>query len=227
MKSIISVFTIMLFFLNSNINSQSMGFFSKLFGGIQKSSNSNSDLEKTSEMLAEDLYWEIISQSLKNSKDQNEQEKFLIKEISKLTPKQMIGFRLRTDQLLYDTYNSEMWCASYLMNDGSSDDGFEYFRNWVISRGKEVYYQAKENPDTLISQEKFGEDGIYEFEPFWYVANEAFKQKTNKDLYDYIDYYNFHTSEGNYPQFDFTWQETNPSSMKKICPSLFKEFKNK
>ena len=131
-----------------------MGFFSKLFGGIQKSSNSNSDLEKTSEMLAEDLYWEIVDQSLKNSKDQNEQEKFLIKEISKLTPKQMIGFRLRTDQLLYDTYNSEMWCASYLMNDGSSDDGFEYFRNWVISRGNEVYYQAKENPDTLISQEK-------------------------------------------------------------------------
>ena len=204
-----------------------MGFFSKLFGGIQKSSNSNSDLEKTSEMLAEDLYWEIVAESLKNSKDQNEQEKFLIKEISKLTPKQMIGFRLRTDQLLYDTYNSEMWCASYLMNDGSSDDGFEYFRNWVISRGKEVYYQAKENPDTLISQEKFGEDGIYEFEPFWYVANEAFKQKTKKDLYEYIDYDNFHTSEGNYPQFEFTWQETNPSSMKKICPSLFKEFKNK
>ena len=227
MKSIITVFTIMLFFFNFNSNSQSMGFFNKLFGGIQKASHSNSDLEKTSEMLDEDLYWEIVAQSLKNSKDQNGQEKFLIKEISKLTPKQMIGFRLRTDKLLYDTYNSEMWCASYLMNDGSSDDGFEYFRNWVISRGKEVYYHAKENPDSLISQKEFGEDEFYEFEPFWYVANEAFRQKTSEDLYDYIDYENFHTSEGNYPQFEFTWQETNPSSMKKICPSLFKEFKNK
>ena len=227
MKSIISVFTIMLFFFNYNTNSQSMGFFNQLFGGIQKSSITNSNLEKTSEILNEDLYWEIVAQSLKNSKNQNGQEKFLINEISKLTPKQMIGFRLRTDQLLYDTYNSEMWCASYLMNGGSSDDGFEYFRNWVISRGKEVYYQAKENPDTLISQKEFGSDGFYEFEPFWYVAIEAFKQKTNEDLYDYIDYDNFHTSEGNYPQFEFTWQETNPSSMKKICPNLFKEFKNK
>ena len=224
MKSIISVFTIMFFLFNYNSNIQSMGFFNKIFGGIQKSSNSNNHLVKTSEMLDEDLYWEIIAQSLKNSKDQNGQEKFLIKEISKLTPKQMIGFRLRTDKLLYDTYTSEMWCASYLMNDGSSDDGFEYFRNWIISRGKEVYYQAKENPDTLISQKKFGEDGIYEFEPFWYVAIEAFKQKTNEDLYDYIDYDHFHTSEGNYPQFEFTWQETNPSSMKKICPNIFKEF---
>ena len=156
MKSIISVFTIILFFFNYNTNSQSMGFFNQLFGGIQKSSISDSDLEKTSEMLNEDLYWEIVAQSLKNSKDQDGQEKFLINEISKLTPKQMIGFRLRTDQLLYNTYNSEMWCASYLMNGGSSDDGFEYFRNWVISRGKEVYYQAKENPDTLISQKEFG-----------------------------------------------------------------------
>lgn len=214
----------------NNSNTNTMGFFDQLFGKKEPSAQSlkpHSDslkIEKTAEMLDEDLYWQIIDNSLKNSKNQDSQEKFLIAAISQLTPKQMIGFRLRTDKLLYDTYTSEMWCASYLMNGGSSDDGFEYFRNWVISRGKEVYYKAKENPDTLISQKEFGEDNYYDFELFWYIALEAFEQKTGKDLYDFIDDENFTTSEGNYPNFEFTWQEENPESMKKICPQLYKEF---
>lgn len=190
-------------------NTDNMGFFKNLFGKDEKPSTPISkplNLEKTAEMLDEDLYWKIIDASLKNSTNQNEQEQFLISEISKLAPKQMVGFRLRTDKLLYDTYTSEMWCASYLMNGGSSDDGFEYFRNWVISRGKEVFYNAKRNPDTLISQKDFAEEDIYEFELFWYVALEAFEKNTGKELYDYIDEDNFKTKEGNYPQFEFNWQ---------------------
>lgn len=206
-----------------------MGFFNNLFGKNEKPVKPISkaiNLEKTAEMIDEDLYWKMIDASLKKSKNQDEQEQFLISEVSKLTPKQMVGFRLRTDKLLYDTYTSEMWCASYLMNGGSSDDGFEYFRNWVISRGKDVYYKAKENPDTLISQRDFAEEDMYEFELFWYVALEAFENKTGKELYDYIDEDNFKTKEGNYPQFEFNWQEENPDSMRKICPNLFAEFEN-
>lgn len=201
-----------------------MGLFDKLFGKKQEENKSvnldTTQLTKTAEMLDEDLYWSIISKSLKKTNNQDDQEQFLIKEIGNLTPTQMIGFRLRTDKLLYDTYNSEMWCAGYIMNGGCSDDGFEYFRNWVISRGKETYYNAKQNPDNLISEVIEGAE-FYDFESFWYVALEAFQQKTGKDLYDYIDYDNFKTSEGNYPQFEFTWKEEDSESMKKICPKLF------
>ncbi|MCF3112062.1 DUF4240 domain-containing protein [Niabella sp. CC-SYL272] len=185
----------------------------------------STQLVKTAEMLDEDLYWSIIDKSLKNTDDQETQEQFLIKEIGKLTPKQMIGFRLRTDQLLYDTYSSEMWCAGYIMNGGCSDDGFEYFRNWVISRGRDTYLKAKQNPDNLITQVHRDAE-YYEFEAFWYVALEAFKQKTGKDLYNYIDYDHFKTREGNYPSFKFTWKEEDPESMKKICPRLFEEFEH-
>jgi hypothetical protein len=27
----------------------------------------------------------------------------------------MIGFRLRTDKLLFDSYNPELWCAAYIV----------------------------------------------------------------------------------------------------------------
>ena len=64
------------------------------------------------------------------------------------------------------------------------------------------------------------------FESFWYVALEAFKQKTGKDLYDYIDNDKFKTNEGGYPKIKFTWEEEKPETMKKICPKLYKKFMN-
>lgn len=183
----------------------------------------STSLSKTSEMLDEDKFWLIIDHSLKKSKNQDEQEQFLVEEIELLSPKDIIGFRLRTDKLLYDTYNSEMWCAGYIMNGGCSDDGFEYFRCWLISRGKNTYYKTKSNPDYLVNEINEGSE-FYDFEGFWYVALTAFKNKTGKELYDYIDNDKFKTNEGNYPKFKFTWQENNQESMMKICPKLFQKF---
>ena len=206
-----------------------MGIFDKLFGKNkpvkkEKPKTFNQEIEKTSEMLDETIFWDIVDLSVKNTKNIDEQERFLVKEIKKLTPKQMIGFRLRTDKLLYDTYNSEMWCAGYIMNGGCSDDGFEYFRNWVISRGKDIYYKAKDNPDSLISEFKEEED-YYEFESFWYVALTAFENKTGKELYDFIAD-DFETNEANYPGFEINWEPDKPETMKAICPKLFEKMWN-
>ena len=206
-----------------------MGIFDRLFGKKEQTrketpKTNHQEIEKTSEMLDETLFWNIVASSLENSKSQDAQERFLVKEIEKLTPKQMIGFRLRTDKLLYDTYNSELWCAGYIMNGGCSDDGFEYFRNWIISRGKDTYDNAKENPDTLISEFVEGQE-YYDFEGFWYVALTAFENTTGKELYDYIAD-DFKTNEGNYPDFEFTWKEEAPETMKAICPRLFEKMWN-
>ncbi len=35
------------------------------------------------------------------------------------------------------------------------------------------------------------------------VANDAFRNKTGKDLYEYIDHDNFKSRKGNYPAFEF------------------------
>ncbi len=191
----------------------------KEVGGIKEIKT----LTKTSEMLSEDLFWSIVHNSLLHTTNQDGQKSKLISNLEKLTLKEIIGFRLRTDKLLYDTYNSEMWCAGYIMNGGCSDDSFEYFRLWIISRGKDVYYAAKSNPDALVSETSKDRE-LYDFEDFWYVALEAFKIKTGKNLYDYIDYDNFVTREGKYQQFNFTWKEEDLNSMKKICPKLFEEF---
>ncbi len=195
---------------------ETMGLKSKLFGKKTK-------IIATSEMMEETQFWGIIENTLENSSGQDEQEAYLIKYLQRLSPQELIGFRLRTDNLLCDTYNSEMWCAAYIMNGGCSDDCFEYFRLWVISRGREIFQKAKNNPDSLITEVVNGQEH-YEFETFWYVALTAFEKKTGKELYDYIDYENHKYSEGKYPKFEFNWEEEKPETMAAICPQLYERF---
>jgi hypothetical protein len=215
------LFYIIINILFTNWEINAMGFFSKKHSNNSENLSSDSiQIEKTSKMMDENQFWYLIDHSLKNTNSQMEQENYLIEELKKLNPSEIIGFRLRTDKLLYDTYNSEMWCAAYIMNGGCSDDCFEYFRCWVISRGKDIYYNAKKNPDYLVNE--INKDlEFYDFESFWYVALDAFKAKTKKELYDFIDYDNFKTCEGFYPNFEFNWSDENPESMKAICPKLY------
>ena len=195
-----------------------MGLFDKIFGG-SNSNNNNLNFEKTSELLNEDLYWKIIDSSLAKSSSQDEQIENLSLQLQKLSPIEIVGFKLRTNKLLYDIYNSDMWCAGYLINGGCSDDGFEYFRCWIISKGKNIYHAAKSNPDTLVNElnDEFEE---YEFEDLLYIANDAFTTKTKKDIYDFIDNDNLGFNEGEI-NIEFTWEEDQPETLKAICPKLF------
>ena len=184
------------------------------------------ELKPTAEMMDEEQFWAIVQTAVDEAGDDEDEYLEVVKrELSKLSLKEMIGFRLRTDKLLYDSYTSEMWCAGYLMNGGCSDDGFEYFRLWVISRGRKVYEAAMANPDNLIDYiDDDAEMDFFEFESFWYVALEAFEEAVDAELYDYIDDDTFKTCEGNYPNFEFNWEEDEPESMQKLCPRLFEKF---
>lgn len=186
---------------------------------MESKGTSNPSSEKTSQPLDEEIYWKIIEDSLETN-SQDEQEIYLVTRLEKMPPANIIGFRLRTDLLLHQSYTSDMWCAAYLMNGGCSDDCFEYFRCWVISRGKNTFYKAISNPDSLVS-ELSDEIDFYDFESFWFVALTAFENKTGQDLYDFIDEEKISFGEGKYPEMTFTWKEDDPSSIKVICPELF------
>ncbi len=174
--------------------------------------------ELKNELLKEEIFWNIIDTSIKKSEDIDEQEEVLITELEKMSIQEILSFKLRLEDLANAIHTSEMWCAGYLMNGGCSDDGFDYFKNWVISRGKEVYYNAKKNPDTLSDYYTDGDEGEFEFESLDYVAVDAFENKTEEDLYDYMPERTFYRSN-----FEFNWEEDDKESMKRICPKLFEK----
>ncbi|MFF5340319.1 DUF4240 domain-containing protein [Streptomyces althioticus] len=51
--------------------------------------------------------------------------------------------------LMADSYTVPLWAAAYLINGGCSDDGFDYFRGWLIAQGREVFERAVADPDAL------------------------------------------------------------------------------
>lgn len=182
--------------------------------------------EKVSQMIDIDLYWQIIENSLATADTLESQEENLINELKELTAEDIIGFRLRTEFFMYQSYSNELWCAASIMNDGCSDDGFQNFRLWLISQGKQIFTDAMMDPDNLSTyfEDEFNEDDFYEFEMFGNVANEAFLQLFEKDIHDYIDYENFYYFEENYPSIEFTWDDENITTLQAVCPKLFHIF---
>jgi hypothetical protein len=52
-------------------------------------------------------------------------------------------------ELMSDSYRQPVWAAAYVINGGCSDDGFEYFRGWLITQGREVFDRVVADPDAL------------------------------------------------------------------------------
>ncbi len=46
------------------------------------------------------------------------------------------------DDTLDQLYTWDLWAVAYIVQGGCSDDGFEYFRGWVISQGRRAHALA-------------------------------------------------------------------------------------
>ena len=81
-----------------------------------------------------------------------------------------------------------LWAAGYLLCGGCSDDGFEYFRLWLISRGRAVYEAAVADPDSLAALADPDADGeAYECEPLMSAAGEAHQRAFGTPLPDRVE----------------------------------------
>jgi Protein of unknown function (DUF4240) len=80
-----------------------------------------------------------------------------------------------------EAYSWDLWGAAYVVNGGGSDDGFEYFCCWLVSRGREVYESALADSDGLAQLVvRPGANGPWEFEGINSVAQQVFEKKNAK-----------------------------------------------
>ncbi|EKE69452.1 hypothetical protein B3C1_15112 [Gallaecimonas xiamenensis 3-C-1] len=96
-----------------------------------------------------------------------------------LPPDEICRFDREYRLKLVQSYRWDLWGAAYLINGGCSDDGFDYFRDFLISEGKEVFESALAHPDSLSSLAEL-EDA--ELEDFRYVIGEAYEQLVGEEL---------------------------------------------
>lgn len=120
-------------------------------------------------------FWSIIETAGREHPDDPEDQVDAVRNaLEQLSPDEIIAFDKIYDEFRFRAYSWDVWGAAYLMNGGCSDDCFEYFRAWLISRGRDVYERALADPDSLADEFDPSCD-MYELEPLLYVPLEAYE----------------------------------------------------
>ena len=163
-------------------------------------------------------FWELIEDSKKKSEgDPEKQIKILVSNIATLPEEEIYEFDRIFNTYYFASYTSELWAAAYIINGGCSDDGFDYFRGWLIAQGREVYENALKDPQSLAEDISEDEAGDIELEDILSVSYDAYKLKTGKDdFYDKVE-----VSE--YPEIELNWSE-DERELEKMFPKLIKKF---
>lgn len=124
-----------------------------------------------------DRFWSIVD----SVKDSPEPESAVENELRKLSPEELVSFQGHMDAMRDQAYRWDLWGAAYVLQGGCSDDGFEYFRLGLISKGRAVYEKVLSAPDSLADVEGIDEDGL-DGELLGYAAMKVYKDTTGKEM---------------------------------------------
>ncbi len=109
--------------------------------------------------MDQDQFWEIIAGACPSDPRQSEQwDEQLQAALMKLSPGEIVEWNHLFDRFAARAYTVDLWAAAYTINGGASDDGFYYFRCWLICMGRDVYDAAFTTPDSLADMVAPGVD---------------------------------------------------------------------
>ena len=130
--------------------------------------------------INEQKFWQLI-ETVKTEAGTNLESRptVLQNHLASLDPEEIQGFQQRYETLLLEANSWSLWGAAYLMNGGCSDDGFKYFRDWLISEGEKTFKDAVVSPDSLAS---IARREYFELESFGYAALQAYAAKKAGEL---------------------------------------------
>lgn len=169
--------------------------------------------------MTRDEFWNLIDTArVATDNDPDAQSEQLEVALRELPDEELISFHEHFYTLYNPTYRADLWGAAYVINGGCSDDGFDYFRAWLIGRGKDAYEAALENPDSLA---KVAEDDCAEQEDLLSIAVGVWLKRHNKTWGD-------ETPFPHLPQKDLVgdledWDE-DEEKLEKLYPNLYKKF---
>lgn len=124
--------------------------------------------------MDEDAFWALVESC--RSRDPDRVVEKLERRLRRLPIDDITDFGQRLDACLDALYSWDLWAVAYIVNGGCSDDGFEYFRNWVISRGRQSFDLARSDPEGFGLSLR-GADEPFELEALTYAVAEAFEHR--------------------------------------------------
>ena len=158
-------------------------------------------------------FWNLIATAKEQSKGNGDQQVASIQEsLTQLPESAILEFDRLLNEFMAKSYTRNLWAAAYIINGGCSDDGFEYFRAWLIAQGKEVFQKALKDPETLVDVAVPEESDL---ELLLYAAVNAYTSKTGKQ-FPYPEH----------PALELEGEEwdEDEEQLQKMYPKLFKKF---
>ena len=172
-----------------------------------------------------DAFWRIVDGARSNASSDQDFLRRIEARLLELQPDELMGFERQFEKIHTGSCSWNLWGAAYLMNGGCSDDGFEYFRAWLMAQGRRTFEKAVEDADTLamLPDPQGGRSRRYrELEEFMYVAREIYEEKTSEEMPESdtgflqgVDWRNF----------DVRWNFDDPVEMQRRYPKLFAKYR--
>lgn len=134
-----------------------------------------------------ETFWQFIDTVRTEARnDETQFEPILCSHLEELEPSDLIEFDHHLRELVAQAYLNQLWGAAYIINGGASDDGFYYFRAWLVMQGKAVYEKALKDPDSLVEVcDQINFDA--EAEEVLYAARNVYEQRTGEEFESMID----------------------------------------
>lgn len=161
-----------------------------------------------------DKFWKIIAAAnLPKIADTENWPAELESTLLKLDPEEIVAWNHIFDECVRAAATIDLMAACCLINTGAGDDGFYYFRCWLVGMGRSVYEAAIINPDSLADHVK---PGRYDAEAEIYAAaHVAWMKRTGKS---HEDPYPARNEDAEITGDD--WDFGDPTEMKRRFPRL-------
>ena len=168
-----------------------------------------------------DQFWHLVD----STRGQPDRAERLAKLLEAHSPEEIIRFRLLYDDLIHRANNVDLWGAAHQINSGCSDDGFYYFREALIARGRPVFEAAVRDPDSLADVVAEGEE-VEETEGLGNAPMMAWTAKTagtEEAFYEAVDNADVRTDRGDAEEGEW-WDFEDEEEVRHRLPRLAAKF---
>jgi hypothetical protein len=153
--------------------------------------------------MDETEFWEIVDGTREAADgDPEEHADLLVERLAGLDPDTVLDFARHFETRFNRAFTWDLWAAADIMLGGADEDSFDFFRCWLIGRGRHVFEGALHSPDDLaFLAREFDPEEDGDAEDLGYAADEAYEQLTAVRLPD-LELPAPESPEGERPDFD-------------------------
>jgi hypothetical protein len=130
--------------------------------------------------MSDERFWSLIAETARTDPDR--QIEALEEVLGGLSNAELPGFRDAFQRQLQRAYVWDLWAVAFIAHGGASDDGFEYFRRWMVAQGQAIFERLLANPDDLAEVAPRDSREPLEFEEFASLADRIWAERTGTEM---------------------------------------------